>query len=561
MNNTLKLFSIGLVAMVGILAPLLGQEDFENWMHEGPKKDYPNGIRSAEWYATAPASKPKTIIVAVLDSGVDIDHPDLKSNIWVNAGEIAGNGKDDDGNGYIDDVHGWNFIGGANGQNVVNESLELTREYARLRPLWENADTTKLKGKKKKEYNAFAKMKSDIETKVQNAQLQIEQVNGMKAMIMHALEAARSELKGDTLSLERLENSTSEDVKLAARIIRNVEDQGMKVESIDWLIEQAEIQFNDQLAENEKIIKYRYNPEYDSRKIVGDQYYDFSNRHYGNNNISGDFAFHGTHVSGIIAAIRNNGEGMNGIADYVAIMPIAAVPDGDERDKDIANGIIYAVDNGAQIINMSFGKGYSPQKKLVDDAMKYAAKHDVLLVHGAGNEGVNVDVEPNFPNDTYLKKPLIGRKRAPNMISVGAVSPEGGENTIAEFSNYGKNEVDVFAPGVYIYSTTPDSSYDYASGTSMAAPVVSGMAALIRSRYPDLSAVQVKDILMKSTRPLPEKVMQPGTFEVVKGGDLCISGGMVDVVNAMKLASTTKGKAKLKRRMKATGYEPESPKA
>ncbi len=561
MKSTLSLYLFSLLLGLSLTVPSYGQEDFENWMHQGPDKNYPNGIRSEDWYASAPAGKAKTVIVAVLDSGVDIDHPDLKGHIWTNPKEIPGNGKDDDGNGYIDDVHGWNFIGGSDGKSVLHESLELTREYARLKPTWEGVDPASLKGKKKKAYEAFATMKETIETKVENAQTQLSQILDMQAKINKALEAAKTELSGDTLNLEKLEQSQNEDAKMAAQIIRSVEEQGVHVPSIDWLTQQAELQFQEEINDNRKIIDYSYNPSFDSRKIVGDRYEDFTNRHYGNNLVKGDFSFHGTHVSGIIGAIRDNQLGMNGIADQVVIMPVKAVPDGDERDKDIANGILYAVNNGAQIINMSFGKGYSPQKKLVDDAMKYAAKHDVLLVHGCGNEGVNVDTEANFPNDTYLRKPLLGRKRAPNVITVGAVSPEGGENSIAEFSNYGKREVDVFAPGVYIYSTTPDSMYDYASGTSMASPVVSGIAALIRSRYPDLSAVQVKEILMKSTRPLPDQVMEPGTFELVKSSELSVTGGTVDVVNAMKLAAQTKGKARLKKRVQATEYVPASSKA
>jgi subtilisin family serine protease len=227
----------------------------------------------------------------------------------------------------------------------------------------------------------------------------------------------------------------------------------------------------------------------------------------------------------------------------------------------VANGIRYAVDNGALVINMSFGKGYSPEKYLVDQSMKYAAKHDVLLVLGAGNEGTNIDADPKFPNDTYSRKPVLGQKRAPNLISVGALSPDGGEFAIAEFSNYGKKEVDVFAPGVYIYSTTPDSTYEYLSGTSMAAPVVSGIAALIRSRYPDLSARQVKQVIVQSAKKIPGEVTQPGTFDKVSPAELSVSGGMVDVVSAMTLASSLKGKAKEKSRHSAAVYTPLKDKA
>jgi subtilisin family serine protease len=328
-------------------------------------------------------------------------------------------------------------------------------------------------------------------------------------------------------------------VKTAAKIIRNVEEQGIKLDSIEWLIEIAKEQFADQKKANEDIVKYSYNPDYNSRLIVGDVYTDFTNRYYGNNDVDGDFAFHGTHVAGIIGAIRDNGEGMDGIADNVSLMALKIVPDGDERDKDVANAIIYAVDNGAEVINMSFGKGYSPEKQLVDNAMKYAAKKDVLLVLGAGNESSNLDKSPKYPNDTYLNS----KKGPKNLLSVGALAPEGGLAAVAEFSNYGKKEVDVFAPGVYVYSTTPDGTYDYASGTSMASPVVAGVATVIRSRFPNLSAPQVKSIIIKSSRPLPGKVIQPGTYDEVTASDLGIAGA-VDLPAAMELASKTKGKRK-----------------
>lgn len=555
MNIFSRFLLSGLLGFTIAYTPVLAQESFKNWLQLGPSGEFPTGIRSEEWYSTAPAAiKPKTVIVAVLDSGIDINHPDLKDNLWINQAEIPGNHADDDGNGYVDDIHGWNFIGGADGSSVLNESLEVTRQYAREKGDWDNIDTDRLKGKKKAAYQAFLSMKELVNTKRENASLQMTQVRETEEIVISALNAAKAELNGDSLDIDLLEKSTNEETLTAARIIRNVEEQGVPVESIDWLMDIATAQFQEQIKESEITLDYTYNPDYNSRLIVGDDYYNFENRSYGNADVKGDFSYHGTHVSGIIGAVRDNGEGIDGVADRVAIMGVKLVPDGDERDKDVANGIRYAVDNGALVINMSFGKGYSPEKYLVDQAVKYAAKHDVLLVLGAGNEGSDIDAEPKFPNDAYLKKPLLGAGRAPNLVSVGALSPEGGEQAIAEFSNYGKKDVDVFAPGVFIYSTTPDSTYDYASGTSMAAPVVSGVAALIRSRYPDLSAKQVKDIIIKSAGKLPTKVIQPGTFDMVSPEDLCVSGGMVDVVSAMKLAASIKGNARKKNRVTGSTY-------
>lgn len=516
---------------------LHGQEEMKNWHHQGGNSEFPTGIGSAEWYSKSTTPKPsRTVVVAVLDSGIDVEHPDLKDNIWVNHDEIPGNKKDDDANGYVDDIHGWNFLGGPDGRSVVKESFEATRVYAMEKSKWENVDPSKLRGKKKKEYEKFLEVKTLVETKRENALAQIGEVNEMEMIVMDALYAAKKEIGNDSLRVEKLEESSDENIQTAAKIIRNVEEQGIKVESIDWLIGIAEEQFKMQKEANETIVNISYNPDYDSRKIIGDTYTDFANRNYGNNMVGGEFAYHGTHVAGIIGAVRNNEIGMDGVADNVAIMSLRIVPDGDERDKDVANAIFYAVDNGAEVINMSFGKGYSPEKKLVDDAMKYAAKKDVLLVLGAGNEGENLDVKQKFPNDTYLNS----KKGPKNLISVGALSPDGGSAAIAEFSNYGKKEVDVFAPGVFVYSTTPDSTYDYASGTSMASPVVAGAAAMIRSRYPDLTASQVKNIIIKSSRKLPAKVVQPGTFEEVSSDELGI-GGALDLPAAMKMASETKG--------------------
>ncbi|HEY5368677.1 MAG TPA: S8 family serine peptidase, partial [Hanamia sp.] len=247
---------------------------------------------------------------------------------------------------------------------------------------------------------------------------------------------------------------------------------------------------------------------------------------------------HGTHCSGIIAAVRNNGIGMNGIADNVRIMMVRAVPDGDEHDKDIANAIRYAVDNGAEVISMSFGKGYSPQKQWVDDAVKYAKSKDVLLIHAAGNDAKNNDSTFNFPNPVYQDKSGI----APNFITVGASGDPTNGGFTASFSNYGKKTVDVFAPGVNIYSTIPvGNKYAKYSGTSMATPVVAGVAALILEYYPDLSAEQVKYVIDNSVEPITEKVKLPGTDSLVNLSDICISGGEVNAYNAVKLASTLKG--------------------
>lgn len=530
---------------------LQSQGDLQDWQHHGLNSEFSNGMRTSEWYAGKSFVAPKKkVIVAVLDSGIDIEHPDLRQNIWTNPREIPGNGIDDDGNGYIDDIHGWNFLGSPDGRHVFKDTYEVTRLYAREREKWAQVDPTKLKGKKRKEYAAFAEMQHKVETERDDALAGLVQIEEIETLLMTALDAAQKALGGDSVDMDKLLRSPDPEVQIAVEIIQNIRDQGVELESIDWLKDIAREEFAEQRKDFEKAAYYHYNPEYNSREIIGDVYEDQQNRYYGNNIVGGDHSHHGTHVAGIIGAIRNNNLGIDGVADDVSLMSLRVVPDGDEHDKDVANAVYYAVDNGALIINMSFGKGYSPQKSMVDKAIKYAARHDVLVVVGAGNEAENIDQKPKFPNDVWLKKPFLGSRYATNMLSVGALSPMGGEYAIAEFSNYGKKDVDVYSPGVYVYSTIPGGGYDFASGTSMAAPAVSGVAALIRSRYPALSAVQVKEVIIKSSRPLPGKVIQPGTFETVSGEDMGV-GGIVDIVAAMELASKLQGKAKTQKRKPA----------
>jgi subtilisin family serine protease len=303
-----------------------------------------------------------------------------------------------------------------------------------------------------------------------------------------------------------------------------------------------------------KKVAYGYNENFDPRDIVGDNYEDVDQKIYGNNDVEGPDAAHGTHVAGIIAAVRDNEIGVQGIANNVRIMSVRAVPDGDERDKDVANAIRYAVDNGASIINMSFGKGFSWNKNVVDDAIRYAQKKDVLLVHASGNSNKNIDEEDNFPNDVYEKPKgflFCKKKEAKTWLEVGALSWESGENMIAYFSNYGKKEVDVFAPGMAIYSTVPNDSYQIMQGTSMASPVVTGIAAVLRSYFPKLKAEQVKEIIMQSADPIGTKVKVPGSDELVLLSEISKSGGIVNVYTAVSLASKTKGKKKIKKKKEA----------
>lgn len=490
--------------------------------------------------------KAKPVIVGVIDSGVEADHEDLKSRMWVNKGEIPGNGIDDDKNGYVDDIHGWNFIGGKDGRNIDQDSYEATRVYATLMPRFKDADPAKISKKDKKDYELYLKLREDIEKKKASAESNLNQMEMTFNMLSGPLNAVKEALGRKKATLENInaiDAGEDQNLNMGKMIMTQIIGSGqIPTENMDSIIILVNSELQEGINHFKNQVEYSYNVDFDPRKeIVNDNYNDYSEKYYGNNDVEGPDAFHGTHVSGIIAADRTNDKGIRGIADQALIMSIRAVPDGDERDKDIANAIRYAVDNGAKVINMSFGKGYSPGKKYVDEAVKYAAKKDVLLVHAAGNSSENNDSTANFPNDKYAKKGLFGKKYAANWIEVGALSWQNGDDQVAEFSNFGKSNVDIFAPGVDIYSTIPGQGYKKANGTSMASPVVAGVAAMLRSYFPSLTAVETKEIILQSAKKLDTKVKKPGSDTLVPFSDLSTTGGYIDAYEAVKLAARKTG--------------------
>jgi len=514
----------------------------ENWFTLDPTVNNVNGTGGDEALKMLKnkGKKGQTVIVAVLDSGVEVDHEDLKDVMWVNPGEIAGNGKDDDNNGYVDDIHGWNFLAGPGG-NVNHESLELTREYARLKKRFEGTDPKNLHGDAAEEYKYWIKVKDEFEPQRADAVNGME--NAMKQIkpIEDAFNAVESALKGKEFTTENvaaIDVSGNDELKGSVELITKVMANGLTSrQDLEDAKKEAAAFFYNQ-------VEYQLNPDCNVRAMVGDDPNDLTNRFYGTNEYEGPDAFHGTHVAGIIAANRNNNIGIKGVADNVRIMTVRCVPDGDERDKDVANAIYYAVDNGASVINMSFGKGYSPQKWYVDQAMRYAAQHDVLLVHAAGNSAANNDSDDNYPNDELqkpIKKGLFGKeRRISTWMEIGALHWKSGEKRVAGFSNYGKKNVDLFSPGVQLQSTVPDGKYGPASGTSMASPAAAGVAAVIRSYYPELSAVQVKHIMESSVVKQDGEVIKPGSStEKVKFSELCVSGGVVSAINAVQMAEKT----------------------
>lgn len=501
------------------------------------------GLSLKKAYDFVKGKKTKTVIVAVIDSGIDTLHEDLKDVLWTNPREIPGNGIDDDKNGYIDDVHGWNFLGGKDGRNVKEDSYEGARMYHQLKKIYgdKTVDTASLSPEQKDEYQTWLKVRATVEGDASG--------NGMDAMMMQrALEAS---FEGDSVlrkgigkevytgkDLDKYAAVTPGQQRAKAMLLYMFKSNNiMEMSNQDFLTALKE-QVEGEMRKKESAST----PPKDYRgEIVKDNEEDINDRSYGNNDIMAGTPLHGTHVSGIIAAKRNNGKGIDGVADDVRIMAIRAVPDGDEHDKDIALAIRYAVDNGAKVINMSFGKSFSPHKDWIDDAVKYADSKGVLLVHAAGNDAKDVDSTDNFPNPTFKKLPA----KATNWITVGASSDllaePGFKSYTASFSNYGKKEVNVFAPGTRIYSSLPGGNvYGIEQGTSMASPVVAGVAAFILSYYPNLSPKQVKYAIEKSATILPSKVKLPGSDRLVQLSDISTSGGVINAFQAIKLASTLK---------------------
>ncbi len=538
------------ILMILVSAGMLNGQGV-NWYNSDKTSETPFNINlDAAYEKLLKDKKGVPVVVAVIDSGVDIEHEDLQDAIWVNTDEIPDNGIDDDRNGYIDDIHGWNFIGGKDGQNVDADTYEITRLYSALKRKYDDVEPSRLSKDQLAEYNMFNEYGKRIEKEIRKARKNYEEFAAQESLftdVLNHLERAAGNKELSTAIADSLMMASDQLSIIGSNILNYYNNEFGYIPGVFELredilgpVEEAKEYYGNKF-------KYNYNIDFDPRDIVGDNYADLKERYYGNNKVEGPDAYHGTHVAGIIAATRDNGIGINGIANNVRIMTIRAVPDGDERDKDIANAIRYAVENGASIINMSFGKGQSPHKDIVDEAVRFAEKNDVLIVHAAGNSSLSVDEEDNFPNDIYAKPKgflFWKRKKPTNWISVGASSFKSDERMVASFSNYGKKNVDVFAPGEAIFSTIPNDEYEASQGTSMAAPVVTGLAALIRSHFPALTAAQVREIIIASSVPLPDLVMKPGTEDLVPFSELSVSGGIVDVAGAIRLAGTTKGKKK-----------------
>jgi len=509
--------------------------DLKTWYHKDFSTTNVYGVNTDNAYKFLESKglKPRTIVVGVLDSGVEVDHPGLINNMWKNPNEIPNNGIDDDKNGYVDDIYGWNFIGGKTA-DVDADNLEVTRMVKKYQPIFEGTDSAKNRANQAKmpeEYAIYQKSKKLYDEKGSEAKQYYHYFSGFN----NAIPSIVKTLNGKTLTkanLAAIKPASQEDSRNLQILNSLVQDAGNVGKTPKEVEELLRKEIEGALKHYESQATKHYNLDFDPRaEIVGDNYDNYNEKHYGNNHYEGPDASHGTHVSGIIAGLPHGNEAQYGVAHKVAkIMTVRAVPDGDERDKDVANAIRYAVDNGAKILNMSFGKAVSPGKKHVWEAMKYAEKKGVLLVKAAGNENQNIGENEYFPTN-FMKqsdeKPFVS-----NMIVVGA-STNNSQNLRARFSNYNGKMVDVFAPGQEIYSTVPDAKYEYLQGTSMASPVVAGAAAVLWAYMPSLTPQQIKEALVKTVN---KSTVNANIDSSANFDQISVAGGVIDLYKAAQYA-------------------------
>ena len=508
---------------------------FLNWYNLDPVKDKIQGASVNRAYTDILMHKSprKKIVVAVIDGGVDISHKDLQGKIWINTDEISDNGIDDDNNGYVDDIHGWNFIGNAKGENIHYENLELVRIVKKFNSKFTDVQVSdQLSKSDQEEYALYMTCKEIYEQELKEYQDTEKLLSSFETGYNAAENTLKSFLKKEQYCISDLKGikSAPDDVKKARTYMLYLDKNGFTPQTL-----------KEMKAHTRSYLDYRLNLGFDPRTIISDNPEDITDDQYGNNDVKGPSPEHGTFVAGIIAANRGNHIGTDGIAENVEIMVLRAVPDGDERDKDIALAIRYAVDNGAQVINMSFGKDYSPQKFFVDEAIRYAGENNVLVVHAAGNEAENLDENERYPTSNLHDGVVIS-----SWLDVGASTHKLNKEFCGSFSNYGQHSVDLFAPGVNMISLFPKNTYKMSDGTSFSSPVVSGVAALVWSYFPGLTAPQLKDILLNSAIKYPRQMVYlPGQHADdktrIRFSSLSKTGGIVNAYEALKIAETITG--------------------
>lgn len=543
----MKITKLALFLSISIIPTFLWAQDVKeapkNWFNLDYATDSVMGISTEKAYQELlKGRKASPVITAVIDGGVDVHHEDLKDVLWINKKDAKTSGKDADKNGYINDKYGWNFIGNAKGQHIDYDNTEFTRLVRELGPKYEAMlPSTPKTAAEQREFRTYLRAKRTLDQKIAEASYGERNYSALVASVDTIISKVGKKTEAIQLTDLKKIIPANDKEKLALQMSEDgIQEEG-SFHDFYTQIKEAEEYYSSKIA-------YHLNVAYDTRAVVGDHYELASERYYGNADVAGPDAEHGTHVAGIIGANRKNSLGIKGVADAVQIMSLRVVPDGDERDKDVANAIRYAAENGAKVINMSFGKAFSKNKQLVDEAVKYAQSKDVLIIQAAGNDSEDIDISPNFPSKYYWNDAdsIIGQAEA--WITVGATSWELDENLIANFSNYGYKNVDVFAPGVAIYSTLPQSEYKAMDGTSMAAPVVAGLASLIRSYYPEFSAKETKQIILSSVEVIDKKVKitTPDRLEQeVYLAEISATGGIVNAYKAILEADKLRSAKKL----------------
>ncbi|MCL9805031.1 S8 family serine peptidase [Flavobacterium amniphilum] len=495
-------------------------------------------------------SPKKQIIVAVIDTQIDALHEDLNTNIWTNKKEIPNNGIDDDKNGFTDDIHGWNFLGNKAGGYTVWANFEYIRILRDYEPIFKNKSKEEISVEDKFKYEQYLKA---IENDKKFSKYFNSYIKSLKydiSLYQKTKDTLRHFFPKENYTYKQLDSLYRKykinDKTYKERRDSNDQDLGALLDSYMTSIDvglNSYAELTDALKQKDSTLNKSCSLSFNERKNIDSE---TSNRGYGNNKTQVEikgiptFSNHSTEVSSIIAAKRENNLGIKGFSDNIKIMPLTVCASGDEHDHDIALAVKYAVDNGAKVINMSFGKDLSMYPELIKEALQYAEKHNVLVIHAAGNNGMNIDESTFFPNDFYKKEVCN------NFINVGSINKNHGEKMVSSFSNYGKVNVDLFAPGEDIYTAIPDNQYSFDSGTSLAAPMVSGAAALIWLYYPKLTVQQMKYIILESGTSYDLDVIVPGTKDKkVKFSELSKTGKVLNVYNAMEMAKEmNKGKCK-----------------
>ena len=520
-------------------------QDAKFWHWKDLEKEGVHGVSlfKAQQLLIESKLKPTPIVIAILDGGIDTNHHQIRPLLWNNPKEIPGNQIDDDKNGYIDDIHGWNFLGNATGQNVDKASDEKSRIYHRYKNEFkqEELDSVNWDAKKKSTYTSWRQAAAEIVFTEEDADNLAFIKMAKNAVVKMGFILIR-EMEDSNFTAEKLETyqpigKITADTKIS--YLRTLQALGIdRMNGHQSIVDDL----NEYIAGKEKAAISLETPPEDIRKlIIKDRYEDLKDQYYGNNNITGPNAKHGTHVAGLAAGIIDTIFTKSNFNNPIKLMGVRVVPDGDEYDKDIALGIRYAVNNGAKIINMSFGKSFSPEQAWVDSAIRYAASKDVLIIHSAGNESYDLN------NKTVYPSPYSSsfNNKASNMITVGASSdPIIAESLLTDFSNYGNQIVDLFSPGNKIYSSLPNQTYGFTNGTSMSAPILSHIAAIVRAYFPKLSAIEVKAILLQSCwKPEDENSIFPipQKDQSKKLKELSAEGGIINaalcIQNAIKFQS------------------------